>query len=107
VGLAERAAQLTPIAREAVLFLSAHGLITVTDEGAIVPAGAMARGKASILAASADVKTCVGKAKMVGAWFAEAGDAVTVYQMWGVRPWRGCDRRRHHSGSRPRREVVP
>jgi hypothetical protein len=86
VGLAERAGQLTTIAREAVLFLSAHSLITLTDEGALVPSGKMARGKAPILAASEEVKACVSKAKMVGAWFAVAGDAVTVFQMWGVRP---------------------
>lgn len=86
VGLVDRAGQLATIAREAVLFLSAHGLITITDGGTLVLAGNMARGKAPLLAASADVKACVGKAKMVGTWFAEAGDAVTVYQMWGVRP---------------------
>jgi hypothetical protein len=38
------------------------------------------------LAASDEVKACVGKAKMVGTWFAEAGDVVTVFQSWGVRP---------------------
>jgi hypothetical protein len=86
VGLADRAGQLSTIAREAVLFLSTHGLIAITDEAALILAGSMARGKAPLLAASANVKACVGKAKMVGAWFAEAGDAVTVYQMWGVRP---------------------
>jgi len=86
VGLADRASQLAVIAREAVLFLSAHSLITLTNDAALVPSGKMARGKAPILAASEEIKTCVGKAKMVGAWFAEAGDVVTVFQMWGVRP---------------------
>ncbi len=86
VGLADRAQQMASVAREAILFLSAHGLITITDGGALVPAGNMARGKAPLLAASAAVKACVGKARMVGTWFAEAGDAVTVYQMWGVCP---------------------
>jgi hypothetical protein len=86
VGLANRAGQLATIAREAVLFLSAHALIALTEDAALIPSGKMARGKAPILAASEEVKACVGKAKMVGAWFAEAGDVVTVFQMWGVRP---------------------
>lgn len=86
VGLADRASQLAMIAREAVLFLSAHSLIAVTADAALVPSGKMARGKAPVLAASEEVKACVSKAKMVGAWFAEGGDVVTVFQMWGVRP---------------------
>jgi hypothetical protein len=86
VGFAERAEQLATIAREAVLLLSAHALITLTDDGALILSGKMGRGKTPILTASEEVKACVGKAKMVGAWFAGAGDVVTVFQMWGVRP---------------------
>ncbi len=86
VGLADRATQLATIAREAVLLLSTNSLIRLTDEGALVPSGKLSRGKAPILAASEEVKVCVSKAKMVGVWFAEAGDIVTVFQMWGVRP---------------------
>jgi hypothetical protein len=86
VGLADRAGQLATIAREAVLLLSAHALINVTDDAALIPSGKMGRGKAPILAASEEVKACVGKAMMVGAWFAGAGDVATVFQMWGVRP---------------------
>ncbi len=86
VGLADRAGQLATIAREAVLFLSAHALVTITDAAALIPAGKLGRGKTPILAASEDVKACVGKAKMVGAWFAGAGNTVTIFQMWGIRP---------------------
>lgn len=86
VGLADRAGQLSQIVRESVLFLSSFGLVSVTDDARITPAGKLGRGKAPILAASEEVKACVSKAKMVGAWFAGAGDAVTVFQMWGVRP---------------------
>jgi hypothetical protein len=86
IGLADRAGQLAQIVRESVLFLSTYGLVSITDEARITATGKLGRGKAPILAASEEVKTCVAKAKMVGAWFAEAGDAVTIYQMWGVRP---------------------
>ncbi|MFO0814087.1 MAG: three component ABC system middle component [Gemmatales bacterium] len=86
IGLAERSEQLATITRESILFLSTHGLISITDAADIRAEGKLERGKAPILAASEEVKACVSRAKMVGAWFASAGDAVTVYQMWGVRP---------------------
>jgi len=66
--------------------LAAHGLVAITDEAEVLPTGKMARGKAAILAASEEVKLCVGKAKMIGTWLGQAGETVTVMQMWGIRP---------------------
>lgn len=86
IGLAERVSQLATITREATLFLSVRGLLAVTDDAALTVAGKLGRGKASIMDASEELRICVGRSKMVGAWFAAAGDAATIFQMWGVRP---------------------
>lgn len=86
IGLAERASHLGSITRESLLFLAAHGLVTLTDDATLVVSGNLGRGKAPILRGSEQVKECVAKARMVGGWFAGGGDAATVFQMWGVRP---------------------
>src|SRR5262245_13069905 len=46
IGLAERAAELAEITRDAVLFLTSHRLVSVTDAGTLTPIGRMGRGKA-------------------------------------------------------------
>lgn len=68
------------------MFLTAHGLAALTGDATLVATGKLKPGKASLLAASEQVKACASKAGLVGKWFAGAGDAATVYQMWGVRP---------------------
>jgi hypothetical protein len=86
LGFAARARQLVPFAREGVIIAGSLGLMVFTDAGTLVSAGKLGKGKAALLARSAQVKSCVGKAKMVGKWFAEAGEPQTVFHMWDVSP---------------------
>ncbi|MBX9579947.1 MAG: hypothetical protein K2X87_06525 [Gemmataceae bacterium] len=86
LGFAGRAEQLAPVTREAIVFAGARGLLAFTDDGRLVAAGKLARGKAAVLALSESLKATVQKAGLVGKWFAEAGEPADVYQMWNVRP---------------------
>ena len=86
VGVAERTRELTPFAREALLFLGSRGHLTVADDGRLTSAGKIGRGKSALVAGSGDLKDALQKAKFVGRWFAVAGTPAAVFQAWGVCP---------------------
>lgn len=86
VNFAERARELASWTREALLYLAARGTVRFAEGGAVQSAGKLSRGRSALEEGSAEVKLCLQKAKLVGKWFALAGDTATVLQMWGVRP---------------------
>lgn len=86
VNFAERARELNPWTREALLYLAARGAVRFAEGGVVRAAGKLSRGRTALEEGSAEVKLCLQKAKLVGKWFALAGDTATVFQMWGVRP---------------------
>lgn len=86
LGFAARARQLAPVTREAILLSGSLGRLGFGDGGTLLPAGKLGKGKAALLERSHSIKASVQKTKLVGKWFAEAGEPATVYHMWGVRP---------------------
>lgn len=86
VGFVERARELAPFTREALIFLGSRGQLRVADEGAVLVDGKLGRGKAPLLRESQELGEILAAAKFVGRWFAYAGEPATVFQIWGVCP---------------------
>ena len=86
VNFAQRTRELAPFTREALLFLGSRGQMRVADDGEALADGKLGRGKAPLLRQSQELEEVVAAAKFVGRWFAYAGEAATVFQMWGVCP---------------------
>jgi glycosyltransferase involved in cell wall biosynthesis len=63
---------------EAILFLSRHRKVELGEDASLTPAGQLGRGKSRLTDRSEDVKTCVRKARLIGKWFAEAGETGTI-----------------------------
>lgn len=84
INFAERAKELIPITREALLFLLQVGTLTVDEQAnfSIIPYK-----KVTIEGNNeGEIADCYRKAELVGRWFARAGNATTIYTMWGVKP---------------------
>ena len=83
VGFATRCANVVDHTREGLLYASALGLIAFSGDAVIqILSGRLMRP----WPAEAESAVCLKSALFVGRWLARAGDAVTVYAMWGVRP---------------------
>jgi hypothetical protein len=86
VGLAERAASLSPFVREALLFGAVQGLLRIGSGGRIA-ATPRPRPMARYLSRSSEeVLVCVKRAEFVARWFSLAGSVTTVMALWGVKP---------------------
>ena len=85
VGFADRAGALVPLVKEAVIFASNGGMLTIKDAHLIAAdrPRSMARFERE---ATDEVKACIKKAEFVGKWFAGSGDYATVMALWGVAP---------------------
>lgn len=84
IGFAERASELIPITREAIIFLLQVGAFVVDEQ-----AGLINQAYKNISIEGQDVgeiADCYRKAVLVGRWFARAGTVATIYAMWGVKP---------------------
>jgi hypothetical protein len=86
IHYAQRTQELAPFTREALLFLGTRGQLRVADDGCVQAEGKLGRGKAPLLRESQELGEILAAAKFVGRWFACAGEAATVFQMWGVCP---------------------
>ena len=86
LGFASRARQLAPVTREAIVLAGSLDRLGFGDGGTLLATGKLGKGKAALLERSSTMKASVQKAKLVGKWFAEAGEPATVFHMWGVRP---------------------
>lgn len=86
IGIADRAAALVPLVRDAIV-VAAKGNLVALHNGRInaVAKPAMLRSY-GVQSDSMEVRNCLSRAKFVGRWFALAGDFTTVMALWGVRP---------------------
>jgi hypothetical protein len=84
IGFADRARELLPYTKEALMFAMQLGVLAIDQDGHVVPGSKRTRnpgwGRESGMD---DFRT---KPTFVGRWLAHAGSAATVFTMWGVRP---------------------
>ena len=84
ITFADRARDLVPITRQALLFGAQHGLLSITREEGVMPGGrAVARGR---WPADAEMAACWKEAHFLGRWLTRSGTPTTTYVLWGIRP---------------------
>lgn len=86
VGIADRAAALVPLVRDAIMVAARGNLVTLHSgriNAVAMPKMLRSYGEQS---GSSEVRDCLSRARFVGRWFALAGDFTTVMALWGVRP---------------------
>ena len=84
IGFAERASELVPVTREAIIFLLQSNTIKLDETAGLVN---LPSKKVSIKGQEqGEIADCYNKADLVGRWFARAGTITTIYAMWGVKP---------------------
>lgn len=84
VGFPARVRRMTPFTKEAIIFATQKGFITIALNGNLQSF------KPSPRPASwdedAEIRDCLSAAQFLGRWFASTGDISTVFRLWGVRP---------------------
>jgi len=84
IGFAERASELIPITKEALIFLLQVDAVRFDKQAGLI---SQPYRNVSIAGQSeGEIADCHRKADLVGRWFARAGTVTTIYAMWGVRP---------------------
>lgn len=81
-----RAQLLVPFTKEALTFGGVHGFIRLQD-GKILAEMAWKKSVDRALKESSDeVRSCTKRADFIGKWFAQVGNAATIFALIGVRP---------------------
>jgi hypothetical protein len=83
VQFPERARNLRPFVREGLIYGLQAGLFSLSEKGKLIMTQKAL--KLSWKVAS-EPNECAKKAEFVGRWFAQAGDPITIFHMWGIRP---------------------
>lgn len=83
VGFAERARNLAPYVKEALIFSMQNGRIYVTESGLLKTSIPTPK---SYPNATNDVNECIRAALMCGKWFSIIGDFKTAMALLGVKP---------------------
>lgn len=84
VGFAERAKNLAPFVREAILFGSTHGLVDISEQGRLFASPRPQTLTRYLREATEEVRDCIKRAEFVGRWFGVAGTPTTIMTLWGV-----------------------
>lgn len=82
-GFANRARSLVPYTRESIIFGVQKGILRV-DAGELRSIGTPTQ--PSEWPNTAEPSLCRDQARFLGRWFAQIGDATSVFRLWGVRP---------------------
>lgn len=86
VDFAERTNALVPFTREAIVFDCQRNILSIDDQGVILPGEGKLKKIADFKKTSDEIKDVFGRAEFVGRWLALSGTAVTIYTLLGVRP---------------------
>lgn len=84
IGFVERARQLVPYSKEAIIFGLQTGIIEVNENGNLIPSSK--RLKELSWVDEVEPSICRKKAQFLGRWLARAGNVPTILTMWGIRP---------------------
>ena len=82
IGFAERARHLIPITNEAITFLLNSDSVEITNDAKLF----IKNYSPKKIKEDNEVSDCFKKSEIVGKWFSKAGNATTIYTMWGIRP---------------------
>lgn len=85
----QRARSLVPFTRESLLFLTVHDLTQAAPGGLVTPVGnftAARRTLTTTTSATDEITRCCNKSRFIGRWFAQSGDATTIYSFFGIQP---------------------
>jgi hypothetical protein len=83
VQFPERCKRLAQFTREGLIYGMQGNLFSVNEMGFFIPSEMKIKlpwNKAT------ESYKCARKAEFIGRWFAKAGEASTIFHMWGVRP---------------------
>lgn len=83
-GFATRSRSLVPYTRESIIFGVQKGILRVDNAGNLRSVDAPTQ--PSEWPNTAEPSQCRDQARFLGRWFAQAGDATTIFRVWGVRP---------------------
>ncbi len=87
VGFAERSRALVPYVREGLLFSIKLSALTVNSSGEIALGSKRASfGNKFLDMTTSEMREIVEATRLVGRWFAAAGDEATILAGWGVKP---------------------
>ncbi len=86
IGLSRRMISLKPHTREAILFGIRYGWLSMVNEGRIESAKMASQIGYLAKKLTDEPRECFRKGLMLGKWFAKSGNAVTVMNLWGIRP---------------------
>lgn len=89
IDFAQRARSLVPFTRESLLFLTVHDLTQTVPGGLVTPIGDFAAARRTLnttTSATDEIAMCCNKSRFVGRWFAQSGDATTIYSFFGIQP---------------------
>lgn len=84
IGFVERARQLVPYSKEAIIFGLQTGIIKVNENGNLTPSSK--RLKKLSWVDEVEPSICRKKAQFLGRWLARAGNVPTILTIWGIRP---------------------
>jgi len=84
--IAAKAKLLVPFTKEALTFAGVHGFIRIQAGALEADDTRSSEVSATLRQTSDEVQLCAKKAAFVSKWFAQAGNAATVFALIGVRP---------------------
>ncbi|MCI5123394.1 MAG: hypothetical protein D3925_02685 [Candidatus Electrothrix sp. AR5] len=83
IGFAERARNLTPYVKEALVFAIQEERIQISNSGMLKP---VSPSRKSFSKATPEVNECIRAARMCGKWFSSVGDFNMTMALLGVSP---------------------
>ena len=83
--LGQRVTTLLAVTKESLIWCLASGLLA-PSAGALSYAGESTRRPVAPPDPFDDFKICVSRARLLGRWFANSGNAATLYMLFGLRP---------------------
>jgi hypothetical protein len=86
VELAPRTETLLPYARESLMFLLSHGMVSLDAASRFRTTDKVMRGRTTYPDIGEQVHECWLKSYFVGRWLAGAGTSATIYTLLGIRP---------------------
>lgn len=86
VDFAGRTQALVPFTRESLIFAHQRNILSIEDDGSILPGDTKLKKVNPFKKTSDEIKDSFGRAEFVGRWFALSGTPVTIYTLLGVRP---------------------
>lgn len=83
-GFAGRTKSLVPYTRESIIFGIQKDILAIETEGRLRSVNSPSQ--PSTWPSTSEASECQERARFLGRWYAQTGDATTIFRLWGVRP---------------------